>query len=86
MKNKQKIFVAGHKGMVGSSIIRALQKQGHNSGEIITRTRQQLDLIEQSAVFDFFQQERLLMYTSLPLKSEVYLLTTLIRPNLFMII
>ena len=58
MKNKQKIFVAGHKGMVGSSIIRALQKQGHNSGEIITRTRQQLDLIEQSAVFDFFQQER----------------------------
>lgn len=58
MKKRQKIFVAGHNGMVGSAIIRALQNNGYKNSEIITKTREKLDLVDQSAVFDFFQQER----------------------------
>ncbi len=46
------IFIAGHRGMVGSAIIRQLEAQGNC--EIITRTRQQLDLTNQAAVQDFF--------------------------------
>jgi GDP-L-fucose synthase len=51
-----KIYVAGHRGMVGSAIIRALERKGYRN--IITRTRAQLDLIDQSAVRAFFEKER----------------------------
>ena len=51
-----KIFVAGHKGMVGSAIVRELERQGYNN--IITRTHQELDLINQATVEDFFTQEQ----------------------------
>ena len=51
-----KIFVAGHRGMVGSAILRALQRQGYTN--IITRTRAQLDLTRQAEVEDFFASER----------------------------
>ncbi|MCB2051529.1 MAG: GDP-L-fucose synthase [Novosphingobium sp.] len=51
-----RIYVAGHNGMVGSAIARKLQAQG---GEVITRTRAELDLTEQAAVREFFQCERL---------------------------
>ncbi len=51
-----RIFVAGHRGMVGSAILRALQAAGH--GALITRTRAELDLREQAAVREFFQRER----------------------------
>jgi GDP-L-fucose synthase len=52
-----KIYVAGHRGMVGSAIVRQLQAQGHTN--IITRARSELDLVNQQAVADFFAQEKL---------------------------
>lgn len=50
-----KIYVAGHRGMVGSAILRRLE--AHNA-EIVTRTHAELDLTNQEAVRDFFDQER----------------------------
>jgi len=52
----EKIYVAGHRGMVGSAIVRALQKQGE--ANIVTRTHAQLDLTNQAAVQQFFAQEK----------------------------
>jgi GDP-L-fucose synthase len=52
-----RIFVAGHRGMVGSAIVRQLEASGHTN--IITRTRSELDLTNQQAVVDFFQVEKL---------------------------
>ena len=52
MNFEDKIFVAGHKGMVGSAIIRELKSQGYKN--IITKTRQELDLLDQKQVADFF--------------------------------
>ncbi|MGR5177881.1 GDP-L-fucose synthase [Vibrio mediterranei] len=51
MKN---VFVAGHKGMVGSAIVRQLERQG--GYQIITRTRDELDLLNQADVMRFFQE------------------------------
>ena len=51
-----KIFVAGHSGMVGSAIVRALQRQGHTN--LLTRTHAALDLTNQASVHEFFAQER----------------------------
>jgi len=56
MNNSTKIFVAGHRGMVGSAIVRALQQVGH--AEIITRTHTELNLTDQTAVRRFFESER----------------------------
>jgi GDP-L-fucose synthase len=53
----KKIFVAGHKGMVGSAICRQLQTQSNS--EVVTRTRDELDLSNQSAVQQFMQSEKL---------------------------
>ncbi len=50
----QKIYVAGHRGMVGSAIVRNLQAKGYKN--IVTRTHAELDLTNQSAVQDFFGQ------------------------------
>ena len=52
----QKIYVAGHRGMVGSAIVRNLQAKGYHN--IITRTHAQMDLIDQAAVKAFFEQEK----------------------------
>jgi GDP-L-fucose synthase len=51
-----KIYVAGHRGLVGSAIIRNLQSKGY--GNIITRTRQELDLMQTEAVNQFYNQEK----------------------------
>tara|TARA_R110002167_G_scaffold68738_23_gene194115 strand:- start:1216 stop:2190 length:975 start_codon:yes stop_codon:yes gene_type:complete len=51
-----KIYVAGHRGMVGSAIVRQLEEQGYTN--IIVRTRAELDLVNQQAVADFFVQEK----------------------------
>ena len=51
-----KIYVAGHRGMVGSAIVRELQRQGYTN--IITRTHKELDLTRQAEVEKFFEQER----------------------------
>lgn len=56
MQKNSKIFVAGHRGLVGSAILRELQKQGYSN--IITKTRQELDLVNQQAVRDFFEKEK----------------------------
>ena len=53
---KDKIYVAGHLGMVGRAIVRALRQQGHTN--FVTRTRAELDLTNQAAVQAFFDQEK----------------------------
>lgn len=56
MDKHAKIYVAGHRGMVGSAIVRNLQAKGYTN--IVTRTHQELDLIDQTAVSLFFEQEK----------------------------
>lgn len=56
MKKDAKIYVAGHRGMVGSAICRELGRQGYTN--IITRTHAQLDLCRQDAVDAFFAEEK----------------------------
>jgi GDP-L-fucose synthase len=55
---KLKIYVAGHKGMVGSAIVRQLLEQGHSADKIITRSHAQLDLTNQAATNQFFAAEK----------------------------
>jgi len=56
MEKNSKIFVAGHKGLVGSAIVRKLQAEGYTN--IITRTRQELNLTNQEAVNIFFKRQK----------------------------
>ncbi len=56
MQKDSKIYVAGHRGMVGSAIVRELQRQGYTN--IITRTHAELDLTRQDQVERFFAEER----------------------------
>ncbi len=56
MEKESKIYVAGHRGMVGSAIVRELHRQGY--GNIITRTHAELDLTRQAEVEAFFEKER----------------------------
>ena len=53
-----KIYVAGHRGMVGSAIMRQLLAQGHPADRIVTRTHAELDLTDQAAVRAFFAAEK----------------------------
>ncbi|MCY9849368.1 GDP-L-fucose synthase [Pectobacterium jejuense] len=59
---KKRVYVAGHRGMVGSAIVRQLQTR--NDIEIVVRTRDELDLLSQDAVKNFFAEEHI---------DEVYL-------------
>jgi GDP-L-fucose synthase len=54
----EKIYVAGHRGMVGSAIVRQLLAQGVEKSQIVTRTHTELDLTNQLAVQQFFLQEK----------------------------
>lgn len=56
MEQTAKIYIAGHRGMVGSGLERKLRKEGYNN--IITRTSAELDLRNQQAVNDFFEKEK----------------------------
>ena len=56
MNKDIKIYIAGHKGMVGSAIQRQLEAAGYNN--IISRTRNDLDLLNQNDVADFFASEK----------------------------
>ncbi|MET0571947.1 MAG: GDP-L-fucose synthase [Pedobacter agri] len=56
MEKSAKIYIAGHRGMVGSAIYRKLQKEGFEN--LLTKTSEELDLRNQQAVADFFAQER----------------------------
>ena len=56
MQKSSKIYIAGHRGMVGSSILRALQTRGYTN--FVLRTSTELDLRNQQAVADFFALEK----------------------------
>ena len=71
----QRIFVAGHKGMVGSAICRALTNANQNTNNpvtLITRDRQSLDLTNQAAVNQFFASEK---------PDQVYLAAAKLSPE-----
>ena len=56
MEINSKIYVAGHRGLVGSAIVRALESKGFKN--IITKTHAELDLVDQAAVRKFFEMEK----------------------------
>ncbi|MFZ0710327.1 MAG: GDP-L-fucose synthase [Terrimicrobiaceae bacterium] len=56
MDKNDSIYVAGHRGMVGSAVVRRLQRAGFK--KLLTRSRSELNLLERSAVRAFFEQER----------------------------
>lgn len=56
MEKNSKIYVAGHRGLVGSAILRCLQAEGY--ANVITRTSKELDLTNQAAVLAFFEREK----------------------------
>lgn len=64
MEGNTKIYVAGHQGMVGSAIVRKLLECSRTETSVVTRSRQELDLLDQQAVRRFFESE---------LPGEVYL-------------
>ena len=57
MNKNSKIFIAGHKGLVGSALMRKLASQGFSN--IVTKTRDQLDLRNQNDVFKYFEKKLL---------------------------
>jgi len=56
MNKNSKIYIAGHRGLVGSALVRKLQSEGFNN--LVLKTRQELDLLNQKAVQDFFNVEK----------------------------
>jgi len=58
MNKPESIYVAGHRGMVGSAIVRHLRAAGHPASHIVTRTHAELDLTDQAAVRAFFARVR----------------------------
>ena len=56
MEKNSKIFIAGHKGLVGSAIVRKLENEGYTN--IIMKTHNQLDLTRQAEVENFFATEK----------------------------
>jgi GDP-L-fucose synthase len=57
MNKDSKIFVAGHRGLVGSAIVRTLQEKGYEN--VVTRTRSEVDLLNQKEVEEFFASENI---------------------------
>jgi len=80
MSTQPKIYVAGHRGMVGSAIVRTLQAQGHT--HIVTRTHAELDLTDQAAVRHFLRQKNLIRFTWPQPRLVVSTPTTPTQPNL----
>ena len=56
MEKNAKIYVAGHRGMVGSALVRELNRQGYTN--IVTRTHKELNLCRQDEVETFFREEK----------------------------
>jgi GDP-L-fucose synthase len=56
MEKNAKIYIAGHRGLVGGAIVRKLQAEGYTN--LLTRTHKELDLTDQAAVNDFFEREK----------------------------
>ncbi|HEX3634914.1 MAG TPA: GDP-L-fucose synthase [Paraburkholderia sp.] len=57
MNKQARIFVAGHRGMVGSALVRRLEADGYHN--VVTRSRAELDLMDQAAVNGFFEREKI---------------------------
>lgn len=57
MRKDSRIFVAGHRGLVGSAVVRRLRTEGHEN--LVLRTRQELDLLDQAATRRFYRDERI---------------------------
>ena len=77
----KKIFVAGHRGMVGGAICRLLEKEPFN--HLVTRTHSELDLCDQSAVHEFFESEKPNEVILAAAKLGGFMQITLIQPSLF---
>jgi len=58
MDKNSKVYVAGHRGLVGSALVRRLLAGGHSPQSLVLKTHQELDLTDQAAVRDFFAQEK----------------------------
>src|SRR5690625_2221926 len=56
IEKSDKIFIAGHRGMVGSAVVRQLKEKGYQN--LITADREQLDLLEQEKVYKFLKERR----------------------------
>ena len=56
MNATDKIYIAGHRGLVGSAIVRRLRREGFEN--LVVRTREEMDLADQAAVYRFFEEER----------------------------
>lgn len=56
MNDQDRVYVAGHRGLVGSALVRRLQGEGF--GDLVVRTRAELDLTDRDATFRFFERER----------------------------
>ena len=67
MTKSDKIYVAGHRGLVGSAIIRKLKKEGYIN--IITRTHKELDLTRQKDVEEFFNEKMFILWITMILKT-----------------
>lgn len=57
MEKNSRIYIAGHRGLVGSAILRKLQEQGYTN--LVYRTSKELDLRDANAVKDFFEKEKI---------------------------
>jgi len=75
-----KIYIAGHRGLVGSALVRRLQAKGYSN--LVTRTHAELDLTNQQAVQTFFAQEKPEYVLLAAAKVGGFMPTTPIRQNL----
>ena len=71
IKKNNNVFVAGHKGLVGSAIVRKLNDKGYKN--IITITKDKLDLRDQKGVFNFFKKKKLMQLLMLQDLQAVFL-------------
>ena len=82
MKNRNsKIFVAGHKGLVGSAIVRKLKEKNYK--RIITIDKSKLDLTDQRKVLNFFKKKNTNLYLLQQQKWVEYILTISLKLTLF---
>lgn len=58
MPSQPRVFVAGHRGLVGSALVRALEKKSEDASRLLLKSRAELDLLDQRAVHAFFKNER----------------------------
>lgn len=77
----QSIFVVGHRGMVGSAILRRLESLGYSN--ILTASREELNLIDQAAVQKFFQSNRIDQVYLAAAKVGGFMPTIFFQPTLF---